>query len=178
MKGAFLPYGNEGREILSNNKVLAEEGLTRYVGEEISLVYSPFYVKDGKLHDAFEKKPLSSFDLSNTEIQASLSKKEDWSPEFIPTLCPQCGWDLLGEKDSFVVLCRNCHTAWTSRNNSLNPVPFSIIKQPGVEESSVMYLPFWRMKFQFEGADLLSYADLIRLANLPRVPSPIWKINQ
>src|SRR3989339_2060059 len=31
---------------------------------------------------------------------------------FVPTLCPHCGWDMEGQKDSLVLICRNCDSAW------------------------------------------------------------------
>ena len=36
-------------------------------------------------------------------------------------------------------------------------------------KEAILYLPFWRMKPRVEGIHLVSYADLIRLANLPKV---------
>ncbi|MGD0276579.1 MAG: hypothetical protein ABSB79_11120, partial [Syntrophales bacterium] len=189
LEGALLPYGTEKREAIINNQAQSTTGLVRYIGEVMSLVYSPFYIKDGRLYDAFEKKPLSGIDLSNLEFQASLSKRDDWKPIFLPTLCPQCGWDLLSEKDSNILLCRNCHSAWTGGGTALEPVLFNIITPPSDLAGDWIYLPFWRMKIKADGVELSSYADLIRLANLPRMPtedlekkqmlfwSPAFKVN-
>jgi hypothetical protein len=181
--GSFLSHTAE------TDKLHLSEGMTHRVGEVISLVYAPFFVKSGMLYDAFEKKPIAAFDLSNPDIKNAITGKEDWKIEFIPTLCPQCGWDLLGEKDSFVLLCRNCQSAWTSRKQILDSVNFTLISYGETDVAPSMYLPFWQLKIHVEGAQLDSYADLIRLANLPRVPnaaleekpmlfwSPAFKVN-
>jgi hypothetical protein len=187
--GSFLSYTAENREPATAEKPHEGEGMMHHVGEVVSLVYAPFFVKGEMLHDAFEKKPIAAFDLSNPDIKTAITGKEDWRIEFIPTLCPQCGWDLLGEKDSLVLLCRNCQSAWTSRNQALDPVNFTIMSYGEMDSASSMYLPFWQLKIHAEGAQLDSYADLIRLANLPRVPnaalegkpmlfwSPAFKVN-
>jgi hypothetical protein len=38
-----------------------------------------------------------------------------------------------------------------------------------------VYLPFWRIKADVSGVDLNSYADLVRLANLPRAARKGWE---
>ena len=39
-------------------------------------------------------------------------------------------------------------------------------------DETAVYLPFWRMKVQIEGIRLESFADMVRLANLPKAITP------
>ena len=43
------------------------------------------------------------------------------------------------------------------------------------KSQDVIYLPFWRIKADVSHIDLATYADLIRLANLPRVIEKSWE---
>ena len=85
---------------------------------------------------------------------------------FIPTLCPQCGWNLNGERDSIVLTCENCETAWEAMGNRFVQVKISIAQSDNKES---IYLPFWRLTAQTNGIDMKSFGDFIRLTNQPRV---------
>ena len=37
-----------------------------------------------------------------------------------------------------------------------------------------MYMPFWKMSVRIEGLELSSYADLVRIANLPKAIQAKW----
>ena len=81
------------------------------VGDTVSLLYAPFYVED-RLFDAVLNKPITSNvpdDLNPVEFPG---EKPDWQLHFVATLCPNCGWDLSGERDALVLLCKNCNSAW------------------------------------------------------------------
>ena len=65
-------------------------------------------------------------------------------------------------------MCRNCSTAWYAASRSLKQLKFGL--HP-VDEENFLYLPFWRIKADISGVQLASYADLIKVANLPRVAS-------
>jgi len=45
---------------------------------------------------------------------------------------------------------------------------------PTPEEENTIYLPFWRIKADVTGLDLDSYADLVKVANLPKAIQPGW----
>ncbi len=49
---------------------------------------------------------------------------------FIPTLCPRCGWDMEGERDSLVLICRNCSSAWACPADAFTPVDFAVLAPP------------------------------------------------
>jgi hypothetical protein len=81
------------------------------------------------------------------------------------TLCPHCGWDLKGQRNSLVLTCENCSSVWKASKNGF--VKLSAAHVPG-KEDKLVYMPFWRLKVTIEGIRLDSYADLIRAANLPK----------
>jgi predicted RNA-binding Zn-ribbon protein involved in translation (DUF1610 family) len=91
---------------------------------------------------------------------------------FLATLCPHCGWALESESDSVVLLCRNCQSAWVARHAAFERVSLAV--ERSATTGDLRYLPFWRTSVRVEGVPLQSYADLVRLANLPRVMQPGW----
>jgi predicted RNA-binding Zn-ribbon protein involved in translation (DUF1610 family) len=137
-----------------------------FIGEMISLIYSPMYVEGHTLYDAVLKRPVCSMESLGLDLLPAKSGSQNWQIRFIPTLCPGCGWDLQGEKDALVLTCANCDSAWTCRKNAFEKVAFSIVTDV---EPAAYHLPFWRMRPRIEGVALESYADLIRLGNLPKV---------
>ncbi len=141
-----------------------------HIGETLSLIYSPFYVNE-KLYDAVLNRPVSSV-LPDSFNPANLpGGAPDWNIQFIPTLCPACGWDLHGEKDTLVLNCTNCNTAWSSNGNGFKPLQFGCLPK---QAEHVIYLPFWRIKADISGITLRSYADLVKIANLPKAVQQHW----
>jgi hypothetical protein len=142
-----------------------------FVGETVNLVYSPMFLQDHALYDAVLEKQICP--LSEKDLQAVLSPESSmkWRTRFIPTLCPHCGWDLEGEKDSLVLFCRNCRSALASSRKGLTPIDFAL----SAEEDGCVYMPFWRMKVETAGGpELLSYADMARMMNLPKALKKEW----
>lgn len=134
-----------------------------HIGEAISLIYAPFYVKE-RLYDAILNEPVSTALANEFDIQDFTQDSSLRGIEFLATLCPNCGWDLEGEKKSIVLMCKNCDSLWSAAKKSLKPVQFAYI--PAGHEQSV-YFPFWRIKAEVSAIPLKSYADLIKIANLP-----------
>ncbi len=93
---------------------------------------------------------------------------------FVPTLCPHCGWDMEGERDSLVLICRNCNSAWACPADAFTKVDFAVMAPAAGNGGVALYLPFWRMKPRFDGLELASWADLIRIANLPKAITPAF----
>jgi len=141
-----------------------------HIGETLSLIYSPFYVKD-KLYDAILDKPVS--DVLPEEF--SLDDFADTDPRrhigFVSTLCPNCGWDLDGERDALVLRCKNCNSTWYPVGRKLKQMKFAQIAGRG---ENTTYLPFWRIRAKISGLELNSYADLVNIANLPRAIQKDW----
>jgi hypothetical protein len=108
------------------------------------------------------------------EIEGILSSAQhpDWQVTFVPALCPHCGWDLQGERDSLVLLCRSCDSAWEASQEKLRKLEFGIATNG---EDPATYLPFWRMSVACEGVTLRSRADLARLMNVPVTGRPEWE---
>ena len=138
-----------------------------HIGESVSLIYAPFYVED-QVYDAVLNQPLPSVgDLG--EIEAFAGGRPNWKIHFEPTLCPGCGWDLEGARDSLALTCKNCNSVWYPGTRKLKETRFAHL--PGSFENMV-YLPFWRIRAGVAGFPLDSYADLIRIANLPKAVLP------
>ena len=136
-----------------------------FIGEMISIIYAPAYIDGGILYDAILRRPVCTWEMSDLDLICESDGHPDWQIQFVGTLCPSCGWNLEGEGDALVLICRNCASAWICPQNSLERQEFAML--PGSSDP-LTYLPFWRLKARIEGIALETEADLIRLANLPR----------
>jgi hypothetical protein len=142
-----------------------------HIGETISLIYAPFYIED-RIYDAVLNKPVVASPSEGFDINQLPSESAEWPIYFVSTLCPNCGWDLDGEKNSLVLLCQNCTSAWYPMGKKLKKIKFG--KHP-VQDNMAVYLPFWRIRPEISGMILKSYADLIKAANIPKVVQPGWE---
>jgi len=143
-----------------------------YLGETVSLIYSPLFVRGNMFHDAILGKPVAPIPKDFVDDLLPSDQLRDCGVRFVPILCPHCGWDLSGERDSVVLFCKNCDSAWTASATGFEPLDFGVI--PSKEEGA-LHLPFWRMKAHIEGLKLQSFADLLRVANVPRLPKAGWE---
>jgi hypothetical protein len=137
-----------------------------FIGETVSLIYSPIYVEKDMAYDAILGKSLASIPKDFADDLLSVDQQKDWQIKLVSTLCPHCGWDLLGERDSVALFCKNCNSAWAASQSGLEELNFGIV--PSREENT-LYLPFWRMNVRIQGFEIQSYADLIRLAEAAKV---------
>jgi uncharacterized CHY-type Zn-finger protein len=174
--GKFIEPSQEARQALPDSdktSVSSPDRQNFFIGETISVIYAPVYSDNGCLYDAVLKKQFTP-QVEEKEINQAFSSApaEKWQVNFIPMLCPQCGADLPGEKDALIVFCPNCNSAWKSSNMNFTKVDFSIWSE---KREDIVYLPFWRMKAKIDGIQLETYADLIKVANLPKAPSEAWK---
>jgi len=142
-----------------------------HIGETLSLIYSPFYV-NGKIYDAVLNRSVTSELPDDFDATLLPGGRPDWRINFIPTLCPNCGWDLEGRRDSLVLNCTNCNSVWRPAGNGLKSLKFACIP---TKEENIIYLPFWRIKADVTGITLDSYADLAKIANLPKAVQKSWK---
>jgi hypothetical protein len=142
-----------------------------FIGEMVSLIYAPFLIRDGKLFDAILDCPASQPPEEPPEAQP-LESDAACTLNFIAMLCPGCGWDLEGQKSALVLFCQNCETAWEASGANFESLDFAFF--PSNDDTS-FYLPFWRIRAGIPGAGLKSYADLVRLANLPKVIQKAWE---
>jgi hypothetical protein len=149
-----------------------------HLGETHSLIYAPFYA-DGKIYDAVLDEAVSPKLPHGFDPMTLAGGRPDWRIRFIATLCPACGWDLSGATESLVLACTNCHEVFMPRDNRLKKIgaahlPVELAGLAG-EQGELFWLPFWRIKAKPEGVALSSYADLVRLANLPKAVQPKWE---
>ncbi|MDB9823416.1 hypothetical protein OAC89_06940 [Deltaproteobacteria bacterium] len=173
IKGSFLRFSLKASDILaragkfssgtSSEKILHKA----FIGETMSLIYLPLYLEGGRLFDGVLNRPIATLTREGREnLESAIIKNPRWRIRFIPTLCPECGWNLEGERDSVVLACHNCHTAWEAQEGKFARVNLSVV--PGQDGNSV-YLPFWKIYARTKGVKIDSFSDFIRLTNQPRV---------
>jgi hypothetical protein len=144
--------------------------LQNYVGETVSLIYSPFYA-DEKIYDAVLNEPTSDAPAKNFDETQFAGGAPDWKMNFLPTLCPDCGWNMEGEKDALVLACQNCKSAWKPDKKGFTRLNIASIP---TKEEAVSFFPFWRIKAEISGVELNTFADLVKIANLPKVVQKGW----
>jgi hypothetical protein len=181
MKNNFLRPRTPFKEVLSmfdqshplTNNQHGSNGVFRkaFIGETISMIYAPVYVKNNALYDGLLNRPMAQFSMIRAESFQNIESPRAWNIKFHSAQCPTCGWDLTGANNSVVLLCRNCDSAWHMENNVFAKTSCSFVTE---KDQGAFYIPFWRMNVSVEGIDMKSYADLISLANLPRVIKKEW----
>jgi hypothetical protein len=142
-----------------------------HVGETISLIYAPFYIEN-QLYDGVLNRPVAAAAVPDFDLDQLTFENPHWRIHFMATLCPNCGWDLDGDRDALVLFCKNCTSAWYPVGKRLKQIPFGT--QP-IDDSDAIYLPFWRIRSKIKGLALNTYADLIKVANIPRVVQSGWE---
>lgn len=138
-----------------------------HLGEAMGLLYSPFYATD-RLVDAVLDEPVAAVP-EGFETAVATAGRPDGGIGFVPALCPGCGWDLDGERDALVLHCVNCASSWVPSDGTLARVACDCLD--GEAEGS-FYLPFWQSTCEISEIELETYADLVRVANLPKVVRP------
>lgn len=172
-EGRFIPAERPALDAIPGRKETRGAVLQRcFIGEAVSLIHAPLLLRGGILHDAVTGRAVCACAIEDQQRLHASPAAAEGQVRFVPTLCPHCGWDMEGEGDSLVLICRNCNTAWICPGQAFERVGFSVMIPPPDTGEIAIYLPFWRMKPRFEGLDLACWADLIRIANLPRVITP------
>jgi hypothetical protein len=142
-----------------------------HIGETISLIYAPFYIEN-RIYDAVLNRPTTAALTEDFDIDQLPAESPNWRIHFISTLCPGCGWDLEGKRDSLLLLCKNCVSAWYPVGKKLKKIRFGKYL---ASDSAAIYLPFWRIRPEISGINLDNYVDLIKMANIPKVIQPGWE---
>jgi len=143
-----------------------------YIGEALSLIYLPLFVQKNKVFDAVTNRPIANLPRGEDIFAPAIDDNPTWQMAFMATICPQCGWNLDGERDSVALTCKNCDTVWEASEGKFIQVGFGAV--PGRDETSI-YLPFWRISAGDNGLKINSYADFIRLTNQPKVVQKHWE---
>ena len=149
-----------------------DTGFTEHIGETLSLIYAPFYVRNGRLKDAILNRAAGPGADTGTRLTDLPGCRPEKQTLFLPGICPACGWNLEGASDSLILICRNCSTLWKPGKQALAKVHFGSAR-PGSGTDAMV--PFWRIQARISGLPLASMADLARLANLPRTILPEWE---
>ncbi len=145
-----------------------------FIGETLSILYAPFYVEQ-RLYDAVLNRPVSPPLPDDFDLRSKPGGRPKWELRFVPAQCPECGWDLEGQRDSFALHCRNCHSVWHAGKRRFMKLDFTCFQGDGKDQAT-LFLPFYRVRPQVTGVPLDSRADLVRLANLPvAVTEPMQK---
>lgn len=108
------------------------------VGEVASLIYFPVRVRGG-IVDALVDREISRAESNG--LKALLDSAPSASAvRFHSTLCPACGWDLDGERESLVLFCRNCDSAWEGEASGLHRRTLARFRTAA---DAPVQLPFW-----------------------------------
>jgi len=135
-----------------------------FIGETLSLIYAPYVRRNTGLYDPLGQCCVELPEAIDNPDLFALAQPADWSLRFIPVLCPACGWDLSGDNQSCVLICRQCATAWEAQGTGFSRVSWGLMPDSGPHDMAV---PFWRIRADILGLRLESSADLRSLANLP-----------
>ena len=176
-KGSFLKCFLTTPEMLAKAQKPSFAGISEeifhkaHVGEAISLIYLPLYFKKGALFDAITHRPVARLPRDREKFSSITENIPSWELTFLATLCPRCGWNLEGQKDSVVLLCSNCQTAWEAQRGRFVPVDFQVVAS---DQSDATHVPFWRMSIRTQGIAIDSFADFMRITNQPKIIQESW----
>jgi len=140
-----------------------------FIGETLSCLYLPLYIKDENLYDAVTNTAIGHHTLLTKKGVKSSPSRVAWEPRFITTLCPGCGGLLTGERDSMVLQCSNCQSLWQEHKQKFIPVDWQVVASEARDVRKVRYVPFWRITFSTKGVVLKSFGDFLRFTNQPLV---------
>lgn len=161
----YRPSGRTGRPI--------------FVGEIVSLIYSPFYLDGGRLYDGITGQQVTMVEKPR-ELHDRLVDEPVVGTEFLPMICPECGWDLEGESDDLVLACANCRTMWCTDRQGLTRVE-CLCAVSSEDRPPDLFLPFWRIATAGRGASAGARAGFAAPAEMPRGigaddghSSPFW----
>ena len=143
-----------------------------YIGETLSIIYLPLFVQERKVFDAIINRPIVTLSQDQDIFGSAMNDGPQWGLTFMATLCPECGWNLDGERDSVVLTCSNCDSAWEASKAGFVRIGLAVV--PGYGENTV-YLPFWKTEASAKGMELNSFADFLRVTNQPRVVQREWE---
>jgi len=135
-----------------------------WIGEQVSLLYYPLARRNGHLVDALQDRPLAPAD--RWDSAAPEVHRPESRVRFFAAACPDCGWDLQGDRDTLVLTCRNCERAWKLGQEGLEDIDVHVLPDPSKEKQ--VGLPFWRIRISVKGIALDTVADYARFCNLPR----------
>lgn len=177
-RGSFLKPSLPETELLNKVSRLGQNSSGRqfhhrtFIGETTSLIYLPLYVYQNKLYDGITDQPVTPLASGMKLNPTTIEDKPSWRLNVLATICPGCGWNLEGEKDSVVLLCRHCSTTWEASQGRLALIDHVVVPDIGRD---LTYLPFWKMTVSTSGLPLKSFADFLKIARQPRAVFDDWE---
>ncbi len=116
-----------------------------------SLIYLPVFQRGTLVYDAIDRKALGPSPNGLSAADRPDNVASWFGYHFTPALCPNCGHDVAGEKESLIVFCQNCVVGFSVSGGKLTEVPLAVGKG-GSRTAS--FLPFWRVRVETEGLPL------------------------
>jgi len=176
--GSFLKCLLKTRDILARAEKHSASSDTgdvfhrAFIGDVVSLIYLPLYVEKRTLFDGITNRPIAKLPEGGDIFSSLTDRRPRWKLTFLATLCPRCGWNLTGERDSVVLTCSNCETAWEAGKGRFVQMDLAVVSG---EQPDAAYLPFWKISVRITGTPIASYADFIRATNQPKVIQKAWE---
>jgi hypothetical protein len=130
------------------------------------------FVQKDKVFEAVTNRSIALLPQGKDIFRPAIEGHPRWQITFMATLCPQCGWNLEGERDSVALTCSNCHTVWEASEGRFIQVGFKTVPRKGKKS---FYLPFWKIAARAKGLEINSFADFMRITNQPRVVQKGWE---
>jgi len=177
-QGLFMKFSLKSSDIVAKAARLSsgesKENLLHraYIGETLSLIYMPLFVQSDKIFDAVLNRPVVNLPQDQETFKADMTCKPKWKLSFLPTICPSCGWNMDGEKDSIVLICGNCDSAWEAVEGKFRKIDLLTVSG---QDGEAHYLPFWRISATAEGVGIDSFADFVRITNQPMIIHKEWE---
>ena len=177
-QGSFLKFTLKAADLVAKAAKLtsgASSGTIShraFIGETLCLIYLPLFVQGNRIFDAVLNKPIAAVPGGRDLFGSEIIDRPKWKLAFLPTICPQCGWNLEGEKDSVVLTCGNCRSAWEASEGKFRKIDVWAV--PG-KNGGTTYLPFWKVSATSSGVEINSFADFIRVTNQPVVVKKEWE---
>ena len=141
-----------------------------FIGETVSCIYLPIYIENEIVYDGVLNRKLGIAEPWMKDDSWLVRYRHDWQPNFIATICPQCGAGMEGESDSLILHCYNCNSNWAEKKGKFVPVPYTqvVSKKP-----ETINIPFWRISAEASGIKIQTIADFLTITNQPIVVN--WK---
>jgi len=127
-----------------------------YIGEALSLIYLPLFVQNNRVFDAVTERLIAKVPQGADIFGAAIEENPRWKITFMATICPRCGWNLDGERDSVVLTCSNCDAAWEASEGRFVQVGFGAVPVQKHWENQAM--AFWIPAFKIRPKVFLNLA--------------------
>jgi len=148
------------KENFENEKPMIDsDGLTEFIGETISMIYFPIYIKKDNLYDGVLHTPFSNHPIKENDLKSFKQDTMNWKLDLIPLNCPECGWELPAHRDSILFPCKYCSNSWLLYKNQFRKCNMGIVES---EKECSIYMPFWKMVVETKGLIEKTYKDQIK----------------